>query len=213
MQHRDLSERHGLRIMGMSASALRYRPQPERNATLRTQIVQLAQRHRRYGAEMIQLKLRQAGWKVNHKRVERLYSWSSFRCAAAAQEGTGRRATAAITAADGQPGVVDGLCVRPGRGWTINQMPGDRRRRTHEAVAIVPEHSIGGEHLTRLLDQVRAQRGKPAIIRSDNGREFTGKASFNWAYRNEVALKLIEPASRIRMRMSSRSMAVGETSA
>jgi transposase InsO family protein len=59
--------------MGMSASALRYRPQPERNATLRTQIVQLAQRHRRYGAEMIQLKLRQAGWKVNHKRVERLY--------------------------------------------------------------------------------------------------------------------------------------------
>jgi len=73
MQHRDLSERHGLRIMGMSASALRYRPQPERNATLRTQIVQLAQRHRRYGAEMIQLKLRQAGWKVNHKRVERLY--------------------------------------------------------------------------------------------------------------------------------------------
>ena len=73
MQHRDLSERHGLRIMGMSASALRYRPQPDRNATLRTQIVQLAQRHRRYGAEMIQLKLRQAGWKVNHKRVERLY--------------------------------------------------------------------------------------------------------------------------------------------
>src|SRR3954466_10871322 len=64
---------------------------------------------------------------------------------------------------------------------------------THEAVAIVPEHSIGGEHLTRLLDQVRAQRGKPAIVRSDNGKEFTGKAMLNWAYRNGVALKLIEP--------------------
>ena len=108
MQHRDLSERHGLRIMGMSASALRYRPQPERNATLRTQIVQLAQRHRRYGAEMIQLKLRQAGWKVNHKRVERLYRLEQLQVRRRRRKkGTGRRATAAITAADGQSGVVD----------------------------------------------------------------------------------------------------------
>jgi transposase InsO family protein len=64
---------------------------------------------------------------------------------------------------------------------------------THEAIAIVPEHSIGGERLTRLLDEICAQRGKPAIIRTDNGREFTGKAMLNWAYRNQVVLKLIEP--------------------
>jgi transposase InsO family protein len=64
---------------------------------------------------------------------------------------------------------------------------------THEAIAVIPEHSIGGERLTRLLDEICAQRGKPAIIRTDNGREFTGKAMLNWAYRNQVALKLIEP--------------------
>lgn len=63
----------GLQIVTMSASAFGYQPQPDRNVALRAQIVQLAQRYRRYGAEMIQLKLRQAGWKVNHKRVERLY--------------------------------------------------------------------------------------------------------------------------------------------
>ena len=33
----------------------------------------LAHRHRRYGAGMIHLKLRQAGERVNHKRVHRLY--------------------------------------------------------------------------------------------------------------------------------------------
>ena len=64
---------------------------------------------------------------------------------------------------------------------------------THEAVAIVPEHSIGGNHLTRLLDGICAQRGRPSIVRSDNGKEFTGRAMLTWAHRNGVALKLIEP--------------------
>ena len=39
---------------------------------------------------------------------------------------------------------------------------------THEAVAVIHEHSIGGDHLVRLLDEVCAVRGKPAIIRTDN---------------------------------------------
>ena len=74
MQASGLTERRALRIIGMSASALRYEPAPDRNASLRDSIQALAHRHRRYGAEMIYLKLRQQGWKVNHKRVERLYA-------------------------------------------------------------------------------------------------------------------------------------------
>lgn len=65
-----MSERHALRVAGMSASALRYSPAPDRNGELREAILSLAYRHRRYGAEMIYLKLRQQGWRVNHKRVE-----------------------------------------------------------------------------------------------------------------------------------------------
>ena len=62
---------------------------------------------------------------------------------------------------------------------------------THEAVAIIPEHTIGGDHLVRILDQVCALRGRPGVIRSDNGKEFTGKAMLTWAHRNGVALRLI----------------------
>ena len=58
---RGLSERHALRVVGMSASAYRYQPEPDRNQALRDQIITLAHRHRRYGAGMIYLKLRQAG--------------------------------------------------------------------------------------------------------------------------------------------------------
>ena len=74
MTVKGLSERRSLRVIGMSASALRYQPRPDRNGELRDRIVALAQRHRRYGASMIYLKLRQAGELVNHKRVERLYT-------------------------------------------------------------------------------------------------------------------------------------------
>jgi hypothetical protein len=53
------------------ASSMHYQPAADRNAALRERIVQLAQRHRRYGAGMIYLQLRQAGHCVNQKRVDR----------------------------------------------------------------------------------------------------------------------------------------------
>jgi transposase InsO family protein len=69
-----LSERRALRVVRMSASALRYMPRPDPDPGLRDRIVALAHRHRRYGAGMIYLKLRQEGRMINHKRVERLYA-------------------------------------------------------------------------------------------------------------------------------------------
>jgi putative transposase len=64
---------------------------------------------------------------------------------------------------------------------------------THESIAVVTEHNMGGNHLARILDGICAQRGKPTVIRSDNGKEFTGKAMLNWSHRNGVTLRLIEP--------------------
>jgi transposase InsO family protein len=69
-----LSERRALTIVHMSAAALRYVPRPDPDPGLRDRIVALAHRHRRYGASMIYLKLRQEGQLVNHKRVDRLYA-------------------------------------------------------------------------------------------------------------------------------------------
>lgn len=62
-----LTERRCRAIVRMSASELRYRPQPD--LALRARIVELAQRYRCYGVGMIYLKLRQAGEHLNYKRV------------------------------------------------------------------------------------------------------------------------------------------------
>ena len=189
-----MSERHALRVMGMSASALRYRPRPDGNVALRERIVEMAQRHRRYGAPMIYLKLRQAGQRVNHKRVERLYALENLQVR--------RRRRKKIAPADrlplSRPGAANMVWsmdfvfdrVATGRALKCLAIVDDA---THEAVAVIPEHAIGGDHLVRLLDAVCAGRGRPSMIRTDNGKEFTGRAMLTWAHRQGIALRLIEP--------------------
>ncbi len=60
---------------------------------------------------------------------------------------------------------------------------------THECVALVPASAMGGQRVTRELDQLAL----PRVIRSDNGPELIGKAMLNWAHANGVTLKQIEP--------------------
>ncbi len=64
---------------------------------------------------------------------------------------------------------------------------------TQEAVTITPDRAISGAYVTRILEGVRRERGLPKVIRSDNGKEFCGRAMAIWAYENNVALRFIEP--------------------
>jgi putative transposase len=194
MQTKGLSERRGLAIARVSASSLRYEPRPDRNAHLRQRIVALAQRHRRYGARVIYLKLRQAGQCVNHKRVERLYGLERLQIK--------RRRRRKIPVSERQPLLRPS---GPNEVWSMDfvfdRVAGGRVIKclvivddgTHECLATVGEHSIGGTHLTRIMDQVCSQRGRPGFIRTDNGPEFTGGAMLTWAHRDNVTLRLIEP--------------------
>ena len=194
MRSKGLSERRALTIVKMSASSLRYQPAPDRNIELRQRIVTLAQRHRRYGAGMIYLKLRQAGERVNHKRVERLYAEEKLQIK--------RRRRKKVPISERQP------LLRPqgaNEVWSMDfvydRVAGGRMLKilgivddgTHECVAAHVEHTIGGDHLVRVLDQLCASRGYPKIIRTDNAKEFTGRAMLTWAHERGVVLRLIEP--------------------
>ena len=191
---KGLSERKSLRFVGMSPSAFRYRPVMDRNTALKERIITLAQRHRRYGAGMIYLKLRQAGEIVNHKRVDRLYAEAGLQVR--------RRKRKKIPAADRHPlerplaanqvWSMDFVFDRTAEGRVIKNLTivDDA---THEAVAIVPERALGGLQLTRALDQLAKTRGLPKAIRTDNGKEFCSRAMLTWAHARSVQLFLIEP--------------------
>lgn len=194
MVSKGLSERHSLRVVGMSPSAYRYRPVADRNTALKERIIALAQRYRRYGAGMIYLKLRQAGEIVNHKRVDRLYAEAGLQVK--------RRKRKKIPVADRHPlerplaanqvWSMDFVFDRTAEGRVIKNLTVVDDA-THEAVAIVPERAIGGQQLVRILEQLARTRGLPKAIRTDNGKEFCSRAMLSWAHARGVQLFLIEP--------------------
>lgn len=161
---------------------------------LHERILALAHRHRCYGAGMIYLKLRQAGEQANHKRVERLYAEARLQVK--------RRKRKKVPASErktlGRPGganqvwSMDFVFDRTAEGRLIKNLTVVDDA-THEAVAIVPERAIGGLSLTRILDHLAVQRGLPGAIRTDNGKEFCGRAMLMWAQQRGVGLFLIEP--------------------
>lgn len=194
MVDKGLSERRALMVVQMSPSALRYQPAPDRNLELRERIVALVQRHRRYGASMIYLKLRQDGQKVNHKRVDRLYAEEALQIK--------RRKRKKVPIGERQP------LLRPDQAdqvWSMDfvfDRSADGRvikcltvvdDATHEAVAVVPERAIGGDMLTRIMERICRERGYPQVIRTDNGKEFCGRAMLSWCHGHGVKLRLIEP--------------------
>ena len=194
MVTQGLSERGALTVLRMSASALRYVPRLDRNATLRDRIVALAHRHRRYGAGMIYLKLRQEGRVVNHKRVDRLYAEARLQVK--------RRRRKKVPVGDRQP------LLRPQQRnevWSADfvfDRTADGRvlkcltivdDATTEAITIVPARALGGLPVTRVLEELALSRGLPQVLRTDNGKEFCGRAMLTWAHTRGLTLRLIEP--------------------
>ena len=143
---------------------------------------------------MIYLKVRQAGERVNHKRVERLYTEAGLQVR--------RRRRKKIPVADRQPLTRPQL---PNEVWSADFVF-DRTAEgrvakcltivddaTTEAVAIVPARGLGGLPVTCVLDRLAQERGVPRILRRDNGPEFCGRAMLTWAHVRGVTLRLIEP--------------------
>ncbi|WP_154821100.1 IS3 family transposase [Enterobacter hormaechei] len=194
LMDKGLSERRALAVVRMSASALRYAPRPDRNVELRERILALAQRHKRYGVGMIHLKLRQEGRLVNYKRVERLYQEAKLQVRRRKRKKVpvGERQPLLRPTAANQVWSMDFVFDRTADGRVIKCLTVVDDA-THEAVAIEVERAISGYRLTRVLDRLALSRGLPKVIRTDNGKEFCGKAMVTWAHERGVQLRLIEP--------------------
>lgn len=183
-----------MKLACLSPSVLRYERRDDGNGALRERIVALAHRHRRHGYRMIHLRLTQEGWAVNIKRVRRLYRQEQLMVQ--------RRKRKKVAPGERQP------LVRPSRAnevWSMDfvfdRLADGRALKcltvvddaTQEAVTITPDRAISGAYVTRIMDAIKRSRGLPKVIRSDNGREFCGRAMAVWAHENGVALRFIEP--------------------
>lgn len=80
MTEQGLSERHACKLLEVDRSSYRYEPLPDRNAELRGKLIELAKQKPRFGYRRLLALLERRGWRVNHKRLERLYREEHLAC-------------------------------------------------------------------------------------------------------------------------------------
>jgi putative transposase len=189
-----VSERRACRLAGMARSSYRYRSQAADQAALRLRLRDLAAARVRYGYRRLHILLRREGWRVNHKRIYRLYR----------EEGLGIRVKRRRKLASA-PRVLPPPATKPLERWSLDflsdSLVDGRRFRVLTVVdnvsrvspAIAVGVSLTGGRVVQFLEGLRAAVGVPQRIAVDNGPEFVSKALDAWAYRNGVRLEFSRP--------------------
>ncbi len=162
-------------------------------------IIALATQYGRYGYRRITAMLRQEGWLVNHKRVERI--WRREGLKVPKKQPKRRRLW-----------LNDGSCIRlrpqfkdhvwsydfviartsDGRALRILNIINEYSR---ECLKILVKRHITSQDVIDQLFELIIFRGIPEHIRSDNGSEFTARAIRKWLNRLGVKTLFIEPGS------------------
>ena len=119
---------------------------------------------------------------LNHKKLFRLYREErlTVRRRGGRKRALGTRAPMAMPQGANQRWSTDFLqdVLMDGRRFRIWALVDDFSR---ECLALVADTSVSGRRVTRELDRVVELRGRPCMIVSDNGTEFTSNAMLSWA--------------------------------
>jgi putative transposase len=195
-----LSERRVCRALGQHRSTQRKIPTtPDDEAALTADIIALALQYGRYGYRRITALLREAGWRVNRKRVERIWRQEGLKVP---QKQPKR----------GRLWLNDGSCIRlrpeyPNHVWSydfVEDRTHDGRKFrmlniidefTRECLVIRVNRKLKAVDVIDVLSDLFILRGVPGHIRSDNGPEFVAKAVREWITAVGAKTAYIEPGS------------------
>jgi putative transposase len=174
-------------------ASYRYEPKPDRNAELREVLVKLARQKPRYGYRRLHAVLERRGQAANVKRVYRLY----------VEQGLAVRRRRRKRLVREQQ--IEPRLIRANQEWAmdfiVDGLANGRMIRilsvvdafTRECLALEADTSLGSGRVTRALDRLIEQRGRPESVRSDNGPEFTSRRMLGWAEECKVNLIHIQP--------------------
>jgi transposase InsO family protein len=195
-----VSERRACRVLLQARATQRYFPYlPTEDERIVARTIALAAQYGRYGYRRVTAMLKTEGWRVNHKRVERIWRAEGLKVP---QKQPKR----------GRLWLNDGSCVRlrpehkdhvwsydfvlartdDGRAFRILNIVDEY---TRECLAVVVERHITAQMVLDTLYYLFVARGVPEHIRSDNGPEFTAKAVREWLASLKVKTLFIEPGS------------------
>jgi putative transposase len=195
------SERRACKVLEQARATQRRNLSPPLDEQhLTDDIIALATRYGRYGYRRISALLNNDyGWKVNHKRVERIWRKEGLKVPKKQPK-------------RGRLWLNDGSCIRlkpeyKDHVWSYDFMI-DRTadgsafkilnvidEYTRQCPAILVSRKIRSQDVIDLLFHLFIFRGVPSHIRSDNGPEFTAKAIRKWLNRLGIKTLYIEPGS------------------
>ena len=172
---------------------------PDDEAALTADTIAFATEYGRYGYRRIAAMLRDAGWMVNVKRVERIWRREGLKVP---QKQPKR----------GRLWLNDGSCIRlrpeyPNHVWSydfVEDRPHNGRKYrmlnvidefTRECLTIRVNRKIRSIDVIDVLSDLFIRRGIPGHIRSDNGPEFVAKAVRDWIAMVGAKTAYIEPGS------------------
>jgi transposase InsO family protein len=189
-----MSERRACTLVAADRKMIRYRSRRPPDIQLRARLRELANQRRRFGYRRLYIMLRDEGEPSGINRIYRLYR----------QEGLTVRKRKARRRAVGTrtPILVEAkLNARWSLDFIHDQFAQGRRFRilnivddvTRECLAAIPDTSISGKRVARELTVLISLRGKPGMIVSDNGTEFTSNAILSWAKDHAVEWHYIAP--------------------
>jgi putative transposase len=188
IRHFRVSERRACRALEINRSSLRYVAVPvDYEKRLVKRMNELAVEHPRWGYRMVATLLRGEGWKVNPKRVLRLWRQEGNRVLPKRSGAGGKRSQGSSRNAGWRL-----RAKHPHHIWGIDFMSGRTRRGGPIRILNVVDEftrlelgcrvdlSIGTSDVMAELEELFLKYGKPKVIRCDNGREFVAATLMSW---------------------------------
>ena len=200
-QRLELSERRACRITGQHRATQRRVPlRGPGDDALRTELRAFSRGHPRWGYRRAWATLREEGWTMNRKRIQRLWREEGLRvplkrrkrrCLGSSTTPAARLRAACpnqVWALDFQfDQTVDGRVLK-----LLNVLD----EHTREALAMAAARSINADATVDTLDRIVAERGTvPEYIRCDNGPELTANTLRDWCRSSGTGTSYIEPGA------------------
>jgi putative transposase len=191
---RGASVRRACALMEVSRSALRYvSTMPARDAELAGELTQISAKRAAYGYRFAWALLGRRGWRVNRKRVRRVWRALGLHLRRKKHRkirtGTARAFT---PTGPNQVWAYDFTFDRCANGQTLKSLS-IVDEWTRECLAIEVATSLKAERVIAVLERLFGRYGAPQVLRSDNGPEFIARALRIWLLFHHSDTATIDP--------------------
>ena len=197
----QVSERRICRVLGQSRSTQRYhRRKPDDDRRLIDELHRWVEWYPRFGSERVHQMLLGTGWRVNFKRVHRLWKQEHFQV-------PGKQRKRRRLPGQSAHGCVRHRALYRNHVWSydfLSDRTEDGRQLkllvvidefTRECLAAEVGRTFTARDVMLTLQYLFAVRGTPEHVRSDNGPEFIAKELQRWLERAAVRTLYIQKAS------------------